>query len=114
MKRDVLAGVLLVNTIPHAVMGFAGKRQLTPLGGEQSSARTNLVWAGMNLAGGLAALGSGGWRSAAQAEADHRLATMQAGIFAFATFGLLYELTAGRRKRAVGRPGPATSSRSTS
>lgn len=101
MKRDVLAGILLVNTIPHAVAGLAGKTAMTPLGGPDSGPARNLVWAGMNLAGGLAALGSGRWRAADQLTAEHRLSAVQAGVFAFATFGFVYERTAGRRRRAA-------------
>ncbi|GAB3474911.1 hypothetical protein [Amycolatopsis cihanbeyliensis] len=98
-KRDFLAGALLVNTIPHAVMGIAGKRCLTPLGGEDSSARLNLAWAAMNLAGAAMALSSGGWRATTRAEADDRRVTMQSGMLAITLFGFGYELTAGRRKR---------------
>lgn len=103
MKRDFLAGVLLVNTVPHVVMGVAGKRFLTPLGGEGSSARVNLVWAAMNLAGAAVALSSGEWRAAAQSEAGRRVATIQSGMFSMTLFGFVYELTAGRRRRAGGR-----------
>lgn len=99
MKRDFLAGVLLVNAIPHAVMGVAGKRCLTPLGGEDSSPALNLVWAATNLAGAAAALSSGALRAASQDEAGRRLATIQSGMFAMTLFGFCYELTAGRRKR---------------
>ena len=101
MKRDVAAGILLVNTIPHAVMGLAGKTAMTPLGGPDSSPELNLVWAGMNLAGGLTALVSGHWRAADQLTAQRRLSALQAGVFAFATFGFVYERTAGRRRRAA-------------
>ncbi|MFE0023730.1 hypothetical protein [Amycolatopsis sp. NPDC059021] len=99
MKRDLLAGALLVNVIPHAVMGLTGKRCLTPLGGEDSSPRLNLVWAAMNLAGAAAVLSSGSWRAATQAEAGKRLAVVQSGMFSMTLFGFIYECTAGRRKR---------------
>ena len=98
MKRDFVAGVLLFNTIPHAVMGAAGKRCLTPLGGEDSSPGLNLVWAAMNLTGAAVALGS--WRGTTQDEAGRRLVTVESGMFAMALFGVVYEITAGRRKRA--------------
>ncbi|MCR6488936.1 hypothetical protein M8542_39520 [Amycolatopsis sp. OK19-0408] len=99
MKRDFLAGVLLVNTIPHLIMGVAGKRCLTPLGGENSSPRLNLVWAGTNFLGAAVAFSSGMWREATQAEAGERLAVVQSGMFAMTLFGFVYESTAGRRKR---------------
>lgn len=98
--RDLVAGVAFVNAIPHTVMGMFGKRCLTPLRGEDSSASTNLAWAAMNAGIGAALLASGGWRRATQREADHRLVSVEAGSFAMLTFGMLYELTAGRRKRA--------------
>lgn len=91
MKRDFLAGALLVNVIPHAVMGLTGKRCLTPLGGQDSSPRLNLVWAAMNLAGAVVALRSGGWPAADQSEARRRLATVQSGMFAMTLFGFGYE-----------------------
>ncbi len=101
MVRDVLAGALLANALPHAVMGTTRKRLLTPLGGENSSPGLNLVWSGMNLAGATVLLASGGWRSLDQAEAARRLVWVESGSFAMTAFGMVYELTAGRRKRAA-------------
>jgi len=99
--RDVLAGALLVNAVPHSVMGVAGKRCLTPLGGEDSSPVLNLVWAGMNVAGAVALLASGRWGAIGQREASERLVSVEIGGFAMTAFGMVYELTAGRRKRAA-------------
>jgi hypothetical protein len=101
MKRDFLAGALLVNAIPHIVMGAAGKRCLTPLGGQDSSPRLNLVWAAMNLCGAAAALTCGGWSRTTPTEAGERLATVQSGMLSMTLFGFVYELTAGRRKTAA-------------
>jgi hypothetical protein len=61
VARDVAAGALLVNAVPHTVMGLAGKQCLTPLGGEDSSPALNLVWAAMNVAGAAVLLVSGRW-----------------------------------------------------
>jgi hypothetical protein len=95
MKRDVVAGVLLVNTIPHVVMGLFGKRCMTPLGGADSSPGRNLAWAGINLAGATAALVTGRWRTIPQADADQRLATVQFGMFAMALFSACYHVVVG-------------------
>jgi hypothetical protein len=97
---DVLVGVLLGNTIPHVVRGFAGRRGLTPFGPD-SAPGTNLAWAAMNGAAGAALLGAGGWRSLDDRCADERLVAVQAGVLGMAAFGMTYELTAGRRKRAA-------------
>ena len=97
-KRDVLAGVLLVNAIPHAVVGMAGHRCLTPLGGESSGPRLNLLWAAMNVAAGAALLASAPWGSLSQADADRRRRSLQIGVAAMAAFGQAYELV--RSKRA--------------
>lgn len=96
---DVLAGVFLVNTLPHLVRGIAGKRGLTPFG-EDSSPGLNLAWAAANgaAAGGLIA--AGGWRGIDDATAAKRLVSVEAGVLGMATFGMVYELTEGRRKRA--------------
>jgi hypothetical protein len=97
---DVLAGALLVNTIPHVVRGLAGRRGLTPFGPD-SSPGTNLAWAAMNGAAGAALLGAGGWRSLDDRSADERLVAVQAGVLGMAAFGVTYELTAGRRGRTA-------------
>lgn len=101
--REVLAGAMLVNAVPHAVMGLSGKRFLTPLGGADSSPGRNLVWAAMNVGGAAALLASAGWRSIEQHDAEVRLASLQVGAFAMAAFGMAYELTAGRRAKRTPR-----------
>jgi len=93
MKRDILAGALLVNTIPHAVLAAGGQRCLTPLGGPDSTPRQNLLWAGMNLTGAVLALSSSGWRGLHRTEADRRRRALHAGMLAMTAFGALYELT---------------------
>jgi hypothetical protein len=95
---DALAGVLLVNTLPHVVRGLTGKRGLTPFG-EGSSPGTNLAWAAVNGAGAAALLAGSGWRRIDDATAADRLVGVQAGVLGMAAFGMVYELTAGRRKR---------------
>ncbi|MFP5069421.1 hypothetical protein ACLFMI_07125 [Pseudonocardia nantongensis] len=73
---------------------------------------------------------TGRWQATDQLTAERRPSALQAGVFAFATFGFAYERTAGRRRRvalatadrrprAPGRGDPGaraavTSSRSTS
>ncbi|WP_420114884.1 hypothetical protein [Pseudactinotalea sp.] len=91
MKRDIVAGALLANALPHAVVGLAGHRGLTPLGGENSSPGLNLVWAGMNLAGGVALLASASWRGLTSTAVAHRGRSVHVGIVVMAGFGLLYE-----------------------
>lgn len=107
--REVLAGALVVNAIPHAVMGLSGKRLLTPIGGAESSPRRNLVWAAMNVGGAAALLASGGWRSLDQHDAEVRLRSVLTGGFAMSAFGMAYELTAGRRAKGTVRGHPASS-----
>ncbi len=99
--RDIVAGALLVNAIPHAVMGGFGKRLLTPVGGEESSPGLNLVWSGLNAGAGVALLSTGGWRDLDQRTAAHRLVGVEVGSFAMLCFGMGYELAAGRRKRRL-------------
>lgn len=91
--RDVAAGALLLNTIPHLLIGLSGKRCMTPLGGPDSSAQLNLAWAGINLAGGIAALGPHRWRAADQVFADSRLRSVTLGMALMAGFGAVFELT---------------------
>lgn len=92
MPRDLLAGVLLANCVPHAVLGCAGKRGMTPLGRGDSSPALNLAWAGMNLGGALALLAGGRRRWAEQAEADRRIAHVGVGMLAMTTFAAAYTI----------------------
>lgn len=109
--RDILAGALLVNAIPHTIIGLAGKRGMTPWGGPNSSPAANLVWAGLNALTGLAALGPRSWRRIGQRAADDRLRAVTAGTIGMAAFAAAYELSASaaqhRRVRAVLAPPPA-------
>jgi hypothetical protein len=114
--RDVMAGALLVNAIPHTIIGLAGQRGMTPLGGPDSPPAANLVWAGLNILAGVAMLGAGAWRSIDQPSADERLRGVTLGIIAMAAFAAVYELTPAARHRltragASLRLRPATTAR---
>src|SRR5690625_3002028 len=91
--RDVLAGAFLLNAIPHTIIGLAGKRCMTPLGGANSSPAANLVWAGVNLVAGTTALPPARWRHTAQSRADERLQAVTLGIIGAAVSSACYELT---------------------
>ena len=97
--RDVAAGVLLVNVLPHAVVGLSGGRCLTPLRGEDSGPVANLVWAATNLAGATALLSSGGVDSVGDLDAvDTRRRAVQLGSTLMTAFGAGYELRQARRR----------------
>lgn len=116
MKRDVVAGMLLVNTVPHTLMGLTGYRCRTPFGGPSSSVGQNLAWAALNLGGAVAVLAYGGWAGAGQAGADHRRVRVGAGMCAMAVFGVIYDASAaGRRDRRLRatRPAPPSGTRVT-
>jgi hypothetical protein len=104
---------LLVNAIPHTIMGLAGKRGMTPWGGPDSSPAANLAWAGLNVLVGVAALGPRSWRRIGQRAADERLRAVTLGVIAMAAFAAAYELSAAatqhRRIRAALVLPPATS-----
>lgn len=97
--RDVLAGALLVNAVPHAIMGIAGKRCMTPLRGPDSGPAANLAWSALNLAGGATLLATG-WRGIDQPTAASRLAWVTVGAFAMSAFGVGYELSRRLRQEA--------------
>lgn len=107
--RDVLAGALLVNCIPHTIMGLAGQRSMTPLAGPNSPPAANIAWALSNFAAGAAALGPASWQSIDQPGADERLRGVTLGIIAMAAFAAAYEVTPGaarhRRARAAAAGG---------
>ena len=99
MKRDICAGVLLVNAIPHAIVGVTGNRGMTPLGGEDSSPTRNILWSAINLAGGAAILASAPWRGIGRPAADRRRVAVLHGTFLMTAFGVAYEATTRRRAR---------------
>ena len=100
--RDVLAGVLAVNAIPHAVVGFAGGRCLTPLRGENSGPAANLAWAAANLTGAGVALGTGASVRGVQGAIDDRRRAIQLGCTLMTAFGALYEARVALRHRRAG------------
>lgn len=104
--RDAVAGALLLNAIPHTIMGIARKRCMTPLGGPDSSPAANLAWAGLNVLVGTAALAPASWRAADQHTAEDRLRGVELGICSMAAFAACYELTpnaARRRQERIAR-----------
>ncbi len=108
--RDALAGALLLNAIPHTIMGFAGKRCMTPLGGVNSSPAANVVWAGLNISAGIGALGPSTWRSIDQRDAEERLRAVTLGIIGMAAVAGAYELTPSAARRRLLRAALASSS----
>ncbi|MFI0351807.1 hypothetical protein [Actinomadura sp. 9N407] len=54
--QSFIAGVLVANTAPHLATAVTGRRHLTPLAGRNSGPAANAVWAGLNLAAGVALL----------------------------------------------------------
>src|SRR5690625_960270 len=92
-RRDVLAGALMLNAIPHTINGLAGKRCMTQLGGANSPPAANPLWAGVNLAAGPAALAPSSWRHTNQIQADERPLAVTLGIVGAAVFSACYELT---------------------
>jgi hypothetical protein len=94
----VLAGALLVNAVPHAVTGLAGKRFPTPLRGRDSGPAANLAWSAVNLAAGAALLVTGRRRTD-HATASHRLAAVGTGAVVMVSFGTVHELAKRLRAR---------------
>lgn len=56
--RSFVAGVLIANAAPHLATAVVRKEHLTPLAGRGSGPAVNAAWAGLNLAAGVALLGS--------------------------------------------------------
>lgn len=85
-----LAGVLLKNSGPHLVVALIGRRNITPFGAN-SSPLVNLLWCGMNVAGGYLLV-----RFADRQEKVNLAASkawqipFEAGYLALSTFGVLY------------------------
>ncbi|XVQ13128.1 hypothetical protein ACQP1W_11470 [Spirillospora sp. CA-255316] len=62
--QSFIAGVLVANAAPHLATAVTGRRHLTPLAGRDSGPVANAVWAGLNVAAGVALLRRAGDASA--------------------------------------------------
>lgn len=112
MKRDVLVGMLLVNTVPHVLTGSAGARCRTPFGGVSSSAGQNLAWAAVNAGAAVAILACRSWSG--QDDAEDCRVRVGVGMFAMAAFGVLYDASAAGRRDRHDRAVVASASRGAS
>jgi hypothetical protein len=54
--RSFAAGLLIANSAPHLATAVADRRHFTPLGFKDARAGLNALWAGLNLAAGVALL----------------------------------------------------------
>lgn len=76
--------MLVANSAPHLATAVANRRHFTPLGFKESGAGVNALWAGLNLAGGVALLlpsRSGGGR-----RWDADLVAFEVGCVVFAAW----------------------------
>lgn len=89
------AGVLAANSLPHMATAITGRRHLTPLGGQDSPASTNLVWSALNLGASLFMLR----RAAAGSRWGRDLLAFEAGVVAFSTWMLASERLLGTNHR---------------
>lgn len=84
-----LAGLMVANSSPHLATMITGRRHLTPIGGRNSGPLVNGVWAGLNLAGGLALLQPSRRRGGAVWDGD--LHAFEFGCLTFAAWMALSE-----------------------
>lgn len=76
--------MLIANSAPHLATAIADRRHFTPLGFKHAGAGVNALWAGLNLAAGIALLlpsrrgGSTRW--------DADLVAFEAGCVVFAAW----------------------------
>lgn len=84
----VVAGVLCANSLPHLATAAAGREMMTPLGGKNSNRWINLLWGGVNLAGGLVLMAFGQRRDRAW---DRHLVAFSAGAAGFLAWAAIGE-----------------------
>ncbi|XRQ09088.1 hypothetical protein ACN3XK_73525 [Actinomadura welshii] len=82
--QSFIAGVLFANTAPHLATAVTGRRHLTPLAGRNSGPAVNAVWAGLNLAAGVALLRRA--RRGGEQRWDADLVAFEAGAVVFAAW----------------------------
>ena len=84
-----LSGVLLTNSVPHFVIAFTGRRNLTPFG-QNSSALLNLLWALANCLGGSLLIAQTDRKTGAQMDDKSWLLPFEAGCLLWSAFGVCY------------------------
>lgn len=89
--RDVVAGVLLVNTVPHVLVAASRGRCRTPFSPEPVGPAANLLWGVTNLVGGAALLASGD-EPGDQAAVDERRRAVHLGCLLMTLAGGVYEV----------------------
>lgn len=94
-----LAGSMLVNSVPHFVIAFTGRRNITPFG-RDSSPMVNLLWGAINFVGGCLLLRRTDRKTDAKAEPEAWLLPLLLGELFWASFGVIYEL---RKERSGDR-----------
>jgi len=62
MIGAVVAGVLLLNAVPHLVQGLCGRQHMTPLS-RKSSALVNVIWGWINLVAGTLVASVSDWHT---------------------------------------------------
>ena len=84
------AGVFLTNSVPHLVIAVTGRRNLTPFG-QNSSPVVNLLWSGINLAGGFLLVRFADKRTVvSKVDSKAWQIPYEAGCLALSVFGVLY------------------------
>lgn len=96
------AGVFLTNSIPHLVIAVTGRRNRTAFG-ENSSPVVNLLWSGINVAGGSLLVRFADRREHVNtADSKAWQVPYEAGCLALSVFGVLYAwFTASQELRKV-------------
>jgi hypothetical protein len=84
------AGIFLTNSVPHLVIAFTGRRNLTPFG-QNSSPFVNLLWSGMNVASGYMLVRFADKRTVvSKVDSKAWQIPYEAGCLALSVFGVLY------------------------
>jgi hypothetical protein len=86
-----LAGIFLTNSVPHFIVCFTGRRNITPFGRDSSPA-VNLLWGLINFLSGYLLVRLADRQTGAQADSKTWQLPYEAGSLFWSLFGVIYAL----------------------
>jgi hypothetical protein len=85
------AGIVLVNSLPHFVIGVTGRRNPTGFG-RDSSPSVNMLWGTINIIGGCLLVRRTDRKTDLTTDSNAWLLSVLAGSLFWTLFGIVYQL----------------------
>lgn len=92
------AGIFCVNGLPHLVVGFTGRHNMTPFG-RNSSPQLNIIWGCINFLLGLLCIRFADKQEGENVQSGSWLVPYGAGNVCWTLFGFIYSFRTQRKEQ---------------